>query len=238
MKLVILAASASVALSACATITRGTNDVFMVNTVPSQAQVTTTNGFACVSPCALKMPRRSEFDVVITKAGYETAQAHVTNGVAGAGGAAMAGNVILGGIIGAGVDAGTGAMLDLKPNPLNVTLAPLGTQVAQAVPSSAIVATTVAPVAVPAVAAAPVTLAAPPATVAASPATPQPVAPVAAVAATAPAGALTLPPVPTQTTRLPGHRLAARGCPGFAPRVLYAASPDKLPTNCESVTPL
>lgn len=44
--------------------------------------------------------------------------------VATEGGVAMAGNVILGGIIGAGVDAGTGAMLDLTPNPAHVELRP------------------------------------------------------------------------------------------------------------------
>lgn len=47
-----------------------------------------------------------------------------------------------------------------------------------------------------------------------------------------------LAPLPTQTTQLPGHRVAGRGCPGFAPRVLYATGPDKLPSNCESITPL
>jgi hypothetical protein len=34
----------------------------------------------------------------------------------------MAGNVILGGVIGAVADASSGAMNDLVPNPLNVTL--------------------------------------------------------------------------------------------------------------------
>jgi hypothetical protein len=34
----------------------------------------------------------------------------------------MAGNVLVGGLIGAGVDVATGAMLDLSPNPVNVTL--------------------------------------------------------------------------------------------------------------------
>lgn len=34
----------------------------------------------------------------------------------------MAGNVVFGGLIGAGVDAGTGAMLELVPNPVKVTL--------------------------------------------------------------------------------------------------------------------
>lgn len=40
----------------------------------------------------------------------------------------MAGNVVLGGFIGAAVDAGTGAAKQLKPNPIKVTLVPLGTK--------------------------------------------------------------------------------------------------------------
>ena len=46
--------------------------------------------------------------------------------MAGAGAAGMAGNIVLGGLIGAAVDAGTGATKQLKPNPVKVTLVPLG----------------------------------------------------------------------------------------------------------------
>ena len=46
----------------------------------------------------------------------------VTSSVDGGGAAGMAGNVLLGGIVGAGVDAGTGAMHSHKPNPLVVNL--------------------------------------------------------------------------------------------------------------------
>jgi len=49
----------------------------------------------------------------------------VESQVAGAGAAGMAGNVILGGLIGAAVDVGTGAMLELKPNPIQVKLVPI-----------------------------------------------------------------------------------------------------------------
>lgn len=45
-------------------------------------------------------------------------------------------------------------------------------------------------------------------------------------------------PVPTQTEKLPGHRVAGYGCPGFDGRVIYAVSPDKLPRACEQVEPL
>jgi hypothetical protein len=68
------------------------------------------------------MLRKSEFTATISKPGYKTLEIRVTNKVSGNGGAGMAGNVIFGGLIGAGVDMTTGAMLDLTPNPLNVTL--------------------------------------------------------------------------------------------------------------------
>jgi hypothetical protein len=72
------------------------------------------------------MPRRSEFVATIERDGYETVTVNVTHQVSGAGGASMAGNIILGGIIGAAVDAGTGAMNDLVPNPVHINLVPLG----------------------------------------------------------------------------------------------------------------
>ena len=120
---ILMLAAAGLCLAGCATVTRGTNDTWTVNTTPAGAAVKTTNQFACdATPCTFKMPRKSEFDVTITKAGYKSWTGHVTHHVSGAGGAGMAGNVVLGGIIGAGVDASSGAMLDLTPNPLSVTL--------------------------------------------------------------------------------------------------------------------
>lgn len=120
---IIAVAAAAVALTACATITRGTNTAWTVETTPSGAAVKTSNGFACdATPCAFKMPRKSQFSVTITKPGYKTITTNVTNKVSGGGGTAMAGNVLVGGVIGAGVDATSGAMLDLVPNPLKVTL--------------------------------------------------------------------------------------------------------------------
>lgn len=124
MSLKILAAAlAGLSLCACATVTRGTNTAWEVQTDPSGARVETSHGHQCAStPCAMKMPRKSEFTATITKPGYKPVTVSVTNKVSGGGGAAMAGNVILGGIIGAGVDATSGAMLDLTPNPAVVKL--------------------------------------------------------------------------------------------------------------------
>lgn len=71
---------------------------------------------------AIKMPRKSEFVATSTLEGYQLATVTVTNKVSTGGGVAMAGNVLVGGILGAGIDAGTGAMLDLTPNPAHVDL--------------------------------------------------------------------------------------------------------------------
>ena len=63
--------------------------------------------------------------MTIEKEGYKTATYNVTHEMAGGGGAGMAGNLLLGGVIGAAVDANSGATQRLVPNPLTVTLEPV-----------------------------------------------------------------------------------------------------------------
>ena len=115
--------SFGVMLSGCATITRGSDDVLQVNTEPAAAQVQTSNGMSCGStPCTLKMPRRSELVVHITKKGCKDIDVNVTHKTADSGAAGVAGNVLVGGIIGLAVDASTGASQDLVPNPVSVKM--------------------------------------------------------------------------------------------------------------------
>ncbi|WP_210247459.1 hypothetical protein [Neoaquamicrobium microcysteis] len=45
--------------------------------------------------------------------------------MSGGGAAGLAGNILIGGVIGAGVDVATGATLDHHPNPANIYLVPL-----------------------------------------------------------------------------------------------------------------
>ena len=119
----IFLACAVLSMAGCATITRGSNDTLVVNSTPTGAQVKMSDGQTCNNtPCTFKVPRKSELNVLITKENCVHQQVRVSNKVAGGGSAAMAGNVLVGGIIGAGVDASTGAMLDLVPNPIEVTL--------------------------------------------------------------------------------------------------------------------
>lgn len=79
----------------------------------------------CTTPCTLKVSRKDEFSVLISKDGFKPVEVEVKNRIAGEGAAGFAGNVLVGGVIGMGVDAATGATLEHYPNPIEVTLEPL-----------------------------------------------------------------------------------------------------------------
>jgi hypothetical protein len=119
-----LAVAAVALVSGCATVTRGTTETFVVESDPIGADVELSSGERCVTPCALKKKRKDSFTVTLRKPGYKTVSTQVISQVAGAGAAGMAGNVLVGGIIGVGVDAASGATKELKPNPLKVVLEP------------------------------------------------------------------------------------------------------------------
>jgi hypothetical protein len=143
-------------LSACATVTRGSSDAWEVSTEPSGAKVETSNGRMCEStPCAIRMKRKSEFSATISKPGYKPIHVSVTHKTAGSGAAGVAGNVLVGGLIGLGVDMSTGASQDLVPNPVRVTLEKIEAPAAVAATGSPAPAAAPAPAAPPALAAAP-----------------------------------------------------------------------------------
>jgi hypothetical protein len=113
------------AVAGCATITRGTTDQVQINSNPPEAQVRTSMGFTCITPCTLQTSRKDEFSVVFTKPGYHTMEVPVRTQLAGAGAAGFAGNILLGGVVGMAADASTGATLEHFPNPVTVTMVPL-----------------------------------------------------------------------------------------------------------------
>lgn len=120
---VIALAAIAASASACATVTRGSSQDFVVESTPSGASVMTSNGFQCdATPCTFRIPRRPGFDVTVSMDGYVSQTLTVDSGMSSGGGVALAGNVLIGGVIGAGVDAASGALNDLTPNPLHVTL--------------------------------------------------------------------------------------------------------------------
>jgi hypothetical protein len=115
---------AALALSGCATVIRGTTDGVGFNSTPSGAEVHTSNGLGCVTPCTLTIKKNEEFVATFEKPDYLPQQVPVSRQVVGGGVAATAGNVILGGLIGLGVDAATGAGFEHVPNPVSVVLQP------------------------------------------------------------------------------------------------------------------
>lgn len=118
-------AAATMLLPACATVTRGTSQKYAIESTPAQAEVALSTGQTCITPCKLKLKRKHGFTATFNKPGYETLRAQVKSKFSGGGAAAGAGNLLVGGIIGAAVDGSSGAMNNLTPNPLKVTLVPL-----------------------------------------------------------------------------------------------------------------
>ena len=115
------------ALTACATVARGTTDNVVINYSPADAVVTTSLGHTCTTnPCNVKVSRKEEFTVTARKDGFETKQVAVLTKVSKKGAAGLAGNILIGGVIGAGVDVATGAGRDHFPNPVNIQLVPVG----------------------------------------------------------------------------------------------------------------
>lgn len=96
----------------------------MITTTPPGASVRTSLNHSCQSPCTLTVGRKDEFTVTATMPGYVDATTPVKTRIAGAGAAGFAGNVLVGGVIGMGVDAATGATLEHYPSPVALVLDP------------------------------------------------------------------------------------------------------------------
>jgi hypothetical protein len=114
-------------LCSCATITRGVHEKLKVESEPPGANVLLSTGEKGVTPATfVEKRRRDNFTVTVSKPGYVSQTVTVESKAGGTGVTAMAGNVVLGGVIGMGVDAGSGAYNSLYPNPVRVTLQRVG----------------------------------------------------------------------------------------------------------------
>lgn len=109
-------------LTACATITRGTRQNYTIETDPPGAAITLSTGQTCTSPCTLRLKRKHDFTVTASLAGYQDTTAEVVSRMRAGGGAALAGNLLAGGVVGGVVDATNGSLNDLRPNPLHIRM--------------------------------------------------------------------------------------------------------------------
>ena len=114
-------------LTSCATITRGVHEKLRVESDPPGANIQLSTGEKGVTPAKFVKNRRADsFTVTVSKPGWATQTVRVESKFSGTGGAAMVGgNFVLGGFVGVGVDAATGAYNSLYPNPVKVELAPI-----------------------------------------------------------------------------------------------------------------
>ncbi len=123
----LLAAAIAAPCAGCASVTRGTTENISISSTPEGATAEITGleiPTSCVTPCVVQAKRNADITVTVNKEGYEPQIIPLTKEIPGAGAAGFAGNVLLGGLVGMGVDAATGAALDHKPNPVIVTLQP------------------------------------------------------------------------------------------------------------------
>lgn len=118
----IVLAAAALSLTACATVTRGTTNQVQITSEPAGAAARTSLGHSCMTPCTLQIDRKTAFTVTYAMTGYAEQSIVVNTQLAGAGAAGFAGNVLVGGIVGMGVDAATGATLEHVPNPVHAIL--------------------------------------------------------------------------------------------------------------------
>jgi hypothetical protein len=113
----------------CASVTRGTTENISIASTPSGAEAVVSGlevPTACMTPCSVVVKRNANVSVTFQKNGYEPQVVQLTKEVPTAGAVGFAGNVIVGGVVGMGVDAVTGAATDHRPNPVTVTLQPVG----------------------------------------------------------------------------------------------------------------
>lgn len=85
-----------------------------------------------VTPATFIVKRKPDLVVTISKDGYKTVTRKVVSKMKAKGGAALAGNVLVGGNMGIAADSITGATLNHKPNPLAVILVPVVPKTAEA----------------------------------------------------------------------------------------------------------
>src|SRR3954463_13654358 len=97
----ILLIMSALCLCSCATITRGVHEKLRVESDPPGANVALSTGEKGVTPTVfVEKRRRDNFTVTVSKPGYVSQTVIVESKAGGTGVTAMAGNVILGGVIG------------------------------------------------------------------------------------------------------------------------------------------
>ena len=109
-------------VSGCATIVHlGGNEELNVSSEPAGAKVVIDGTERGITPLATKVERKKDHAVVLTKEGFEENQSRVESHISWW----VAGNVILGGLVGILVDVLSGGGYTIEPDAAAVTLKPV-----------------------------------------------------------------------------------------------------------------
>jgi hypothetical protein len=130
--LVVILLFAASLFGGCGTIVHGSSQCVNFNTNPQGATLRFDDGMMYTTPSQVKLERKKDYVVTISKEGYQTQTVPLNSVLSGW----LAGNLLFGGIIGGGVDLISGAAWTLTPEQVVMTLAPLAPgQVADAAPA-------------------------------------------------------------------------------------------------------
>lgn len=109
-------------VSGCATIVHlGGNEELNVSSEPAGAKVVIDGSEPGVTPLATKVERKKDHSVVLMKEGFEENQSKVESHISWW----VAGNIILGGLVGILVDVLSGGGYTIEPDAVAVTLKPV-----------------------------------------------------------------------------------------------------------------
>lgn len=103
----------------CATIINGTTQKIPVSSDPSGANCTVVgDSTKYTTPCEVELARKSDHILKLEKEGYDSVTVEIKHVLSGA----VAGNILLGGLIGWGVDAANGSQNRLIPETVHISL--------------------------------------------------------------------------------------------------------------------
>lgn len=105
--------------TSCATILTGTKDKITFNTTPEGAKVMHKGIEKCTTPCTAEIPRSlSKQMVTFEKEGFNSKEMKLTKSF----NPVSLVNILLGGVIGVGIDAATGSLTKYSPKAYKVEL--------------------------------------------------------------------------------------------------------------------
>jgi hypothetical protein len=108
----------AISMTGCATIVSGTTQKVSVTSQPSGAKVTADGKTTSTTPTDFTLERKNDHTLEFSKDGYKSSTVMLKKTINGM----LAGNILIGGLIGTGVDAVSGANNKLIPERVDVTL--------------------------------------------------------------------------------------------------------------------